>query len=281
MAIAGQTSFETYRKTGNTKHLDNAITEAQNPLKNTPVGHRDRADVLNALCYFLHSRYERTGQLSVLQEAIRMGEEALSVTPLEHAADRATCLNNLSNSFKTPFDLAVSARLPFLVVNRHGKQSFPIDRIGCFQWKTFQANASIGLVSGIPVAVTSKVIVAPASTFPRQLSRLPSAVPVLPATAMSIDIRISRAMEHQAVVDRRHPVVGANQRIEYPVPIPRQHEVAPDIRLDVRIKELVGEGLERFGAVKTEMRRRKRPAGDTGHLVDLVKQGAVLPLGRT
>ena len=55
-------------------------------------------------------------------------------------------------------------------------------------------------------------------------------------------------------------------------------EGAPDIRLDVRVEELVWEGLEGFGAVEAEMSRRKRPAGDTSQQVDLIQQGAVLPI---
>ena len=94
-----------------------------------------------------------------------------------------------------------------------------------------------------------------------------------------VEIRKSGAVKHQPVIDPRHPVVGADQRIDDPVPIPRQQKSAPDVGLDVGVKEFVGEGFERPLAIKAKMRRRKGATGDTGQQVDFVEQGAVLPFG--
>ena len=94
-------------------------------------------------------------------------------------------------------------------------------------------------------------------------------------------IRKSGAVIHQPIIDLRHPVVRADQRIDHPVPVPGQQKRAPDVGLDVRVEELRGERLKGGLAIEAEMRRGKGAAGDTGEQVDLLEKGAVAPLGRT
>ena len=98
-------------------------------------------------------------------------------------------------------------------------------------------------------------------------------------TPAAIEIGKGRTMKHQPVVDLRHPVVGAHQRVEQPVPIPRQQKGSPNVGFDVPIKKLIGKSIERLLPVEAEMSRREGPARHTGQQVDFVKQRAVFPLG--
>jgi hypothetical protein len=58
---------------------------------------------LNKFGFIIGSRYERTGEMSNLEQGIEAARKAADSTPLDHP-DRATCLNNLWNMLESPYD---------------------------------------------------------------------------------------------------------------------------------------------------------------------------------
>ncbi|KAH8661816.1 hypothetical protein BGZ61DRAFT_316863, partial [Ilyonectria robusta] len=67
-----------------------------------PPCHSDRAGRLNNAGTRLGYRYSRTGAMADLDEAIRLGREAIDATPLDHPA-RAGWLNNLGNHLRSRY----------------------------------------------------------------------------------------------------------------------------------------------------------------------------------
>ncbi|KID95310.1 TPR Domain containing protein, partial [Metarhizium majus ARSEF 297] len=64
-----------------------------------PVDHPDQAAYLNNLGNKLEGRYERTGVIADLEEAIRVARQAVDLTPVDHP-DRAGWLNDLGNKLE-------------------------------------------------------------------------------------------------------------------------------------------------------------------------------------
>jgi tetratricopeptide (TPR) repeat protein len=68
----------------------------------TPQDYPDLAGWLNNLGNMLGSRFERTGRMEDLKEAIRKAQQAVEFTPENHP-DLAMYLNNLGNKLKRRF----------------------------------------------------------------------------------------------------------------------------------------------------------------------------------
>jgi hypothetical protein len=85
-------------------------------------------------------------------------------------------------------------------------------------------------------------------------------------------------MKHQPVIDLRHPVVGPVERVDQPLPIPRQQIRPPHIRVDILLQELAGKGLETLVEVEPVMHRRKAAARDGSDIVELVQQRTGVPV---
>ena len=69
----------------------------------SPTDHPDRADDLSNLGTALQTRFERTGDLADLDEAITSGGQAVAATPADHP-DRAGYLSNLGIALRTRFE---------------------------------------------------------------------------------------------------------------------------------------------------------------------------------
>jgi hypothetical protein len=89
--------YEEFRKTGDEGYINAAVHFARLTLCypcNEPASRTAR---LNNLGVMLESRYERMGEMSDLEEAIKTARQAVDSTPVGHP-DRAACLNNLGNN---------------------------------------------------------------------------------------------------------------------------------------------------------------------------------------
>ncbi len=75
---------------------------AREAVQSTPRDHPDRAGCLSNLgTKLLQSRFERTGEMANLEEAIETAREAVQSTPHDHP-DRAARLNNLGIKLGQP-----------------------------------------------------------------------------------------------------------------------------------------------------------------------------------
>jgi tetratricopeptide (TPR) repeat protein len=102
-----------YESTGTFEDLQEAIRQAEaavaatpidhrkveNAVDATPEGHSDLASRLNNLSHKLEIRYERTGNIEDLEEAIRKAEQAIDMTPKGHP-DMAGRMSNLGNKLE-------------------------------------------------------------------------------------------------------------------------------------------------------------------------------------
>jgi tetratricopeptide (TPR) repeat protein len=64
--------------------LVNKIQNARKALASTPPNHPDRAELAASLGYHLHMRYDHTGDISLIDEAIEVEREALALRPPGH-----------------------------------------------------------------------------------------------------------------------------------------------------------------------------------------------------
>jgi tetratricopeptide (TPR) repeat protein len=69
----------------------------------TPVDHPDLAAYLPNLGNQLQRRFERTGRIKNLEEAIQVSRRAVDTTPVDHP-NLAVCLNNLGNQLQSQFE---------------------------------------------------------------------------------------------------------------------------------------------------------------------------------
>ncbi|KAF5227665.1 hypothetical protein FAUST_11634 [Fusarium austroamericanum] len=76
---------------------------ARKAIESTPDDHPNLAGRLNNLGNQLKSRYERTGEIKDLEEAIKMARKAIESTPNDHP-DLATLLNNLGNRLSRRYE---------------------------------------------------------------------------------------------------------------------------------------------------------------------------------
>ncbi|MEU6408167.1 tetratricopeptide repeat protein [Microbispora sp. NPDC046933] len=72
----------------------------QRILSATPADHPQRALCLSSLGIVLLTRFERTGAMADLDEAIQRGRQAVQLTPADHP-NRIGILNNLRNALQS------------------------------------------------------------------------------------------------------------------------------------------------------------------------------------
>ncbi len=72
-------------------------------MQSTPHDHPDRAAYLNNLGNKLGRRFERTGEMADLEEAIETARNAVQSTPHDHP-NRAACLNSLGVFLESRFE---------------------------------------------------------------------------------------------------------------------------------------------------------------------------------
>lgn len=92
-----------YKRTGDLRALDNAVTLLRQVLETIPTGQPNRAMYLSHLSQALRLMFERTRDFGVLIEAVDIGRRALEAVPPEHA-NRASYLNILSGDLKQLFE---------------------------------------------------------------------------------------------------------------------------------------------------------------------------------
>ncbi|PWI64613.1 hypothetical protein PCL_09507 [Purpureocillium lilacinum] len=88
-------------RAGYLSNLGNML-QSQQAVNTTPADHPDRATCLNNLGNKLQSRYERTGEMANLEEAIAVARQAVDLTPADHP-DLVACLNNLGTKLESRF----------------------------------------------------------------------------------------------------------------------------------------------------------------------------------
>jgi hypothetical protein len=79
------------------------LEEARRALRQCPIGHPDRANVLDNLAKACQTRSERLGDFSLLAEAVELYREVLNLRPPEHP-DRAAALNKLGSAVSTQYE---------------------------------------------------------------------------------------------------------------------------------------------------------------------------------
>jgi tetratricopeptide (TPR) repeat protein len=82
--------------------LEGSIKDTDCPestLNIMPADHLDQATHLTKLMTQLRDRFQRTGQMTDLEQVIQYGQQALEATPADHP-DRARYLNNLGSGFE-------------------------------------------------------------------------------------------------------------------------------------------------------------------------------------
>jgi len=89
--------------------LEANIARAETAVRAAPVGHPDRARLLDDLGKYLCSRYERTGNVQDLGAAIVRLEEGLEAA-LEVHPEHASLLNNPGLCFSYRYDRAGNAQ---------------------------------------------------------------------------------------------------------------------------------------------------------------------------
>ncbi|KAH0563243.1 hypothetical protein GP486_002188 [Trichoglossum hirsutum] len=98
--------FKLFQRWGGTKDLEEAIENGKHAVAETQEGNEAYAGRLNNLGVMLESRYERTGKMEDLEEAIliaRQAVDAVDVTPEDHP-DLAGRLNNLGNKLESRYE---------------------------------------------------------------------------------------------------------------------------------------------------------------------------------
>lgn len=76
---------------------------SQEAVRRTQQNHPDLAERLNNFGVMLGRRYQRTGAMSDLEEAIGAARQAVDTTPEDHP-DCAACLNNLGNKLESRYE---------------------------------------------------------------------------------------------------------------------------------------------------------------------------------
>ncbi|KAH7191136.1 CHAT domain-containing protein [Fusarium oxysporum] len=103
-------AYEKFQKTADVSHIDLAVEAAHLGLTVIPdtschltEDHPNRAAWLNNLGNKLERRYERTGEMADLEEAIRTARQAVDSAPDDYP-NRAAWLNNLGNKLERRYE---------------------------------------------------------------------------------------------------------------------------------------------------------------------------------
>ena len=91
----GSALFRAYELTRNREYLDASLGPVRHAAEQTPAGHSRKPERLNSLVSVLLTLFERDGDPAALDEAIRMGREAVATANPRHA-QFATCLFGLA-----------------------------------------------------------------------------------------------------------------------------------------------------------------------------------------
>jgi hypothetical protein len=83
--------------------LINKIQNAREALASSPLDHPDRAERAASLGYHLWIRYNHTGDISIINEAIEVERDALALQPPGHP-DRARSCTNLGSSLRVCYE---------------------------------------------------------------------------------------------------------------------------------------------------------------------------------
>ncbi len=102
LSLLGSSRLNSYEQTGADRDLDRCVDAYREVLALASDGRATAEDFSN-LGIALQSRFERTGELADLHEAIRLGKEAVAALP-DDAPDRGDYLTNLGGAIYLRFE---------------------------------------------------------------------------------------------------------------------------------------------------------------------------------
>lgn len=120
--------------------LYQATTVGQEALGVIQLSHPDRAELLDYLASRLSMRYQHTGAVGDLNQAITLGQEALAATPSSSShTDRAGCLSSQANRLSIRYkrtELSTTSSEPSPSDRKHLKQRHWVTLIERGFWAT-------------------------------------------------------------------------------------------------------------------------------------------------